>query len=247
MPFFESQGVRLHFQTFGNPTGEPVLLLHGFASDLELNWVGSGWVDALVKSGRLVAALDFRGHGQSDKPHRAIDYDRIVMAADVGSLLQHLDLAVADVIGYSMGAQIALRLLIESQSQVDHAVLGGYDGSPRIQTAAIARRLRSAQPDSDPAIEYFHRFAASKANNDLEALACCIEGHHQTPSAAEMAQVTRPVLVVAGDQDPLAPTASKFATRLAGARFISLPGRDHMRAVVSRDFRLATIEFLAEP
>ena len=87
--------------------GEPIVLVHGFASTAHVNWVYPGWVDTLTKAGRRVVALDNRGHGASSKLYDPAAYHSALMAEDVRALLDHLDLARVDIMGYSMGARIA--------------------------------------------------------------------------------------------------------------------------------------------
>ncbi|HYK64235.1 MAG TPA: alpha/beta fold hydrolase, partial [Patescibacteria group bacterium] len=71
MPYFDSAGVRIHFRDEG--AGEPVILVHGFASTAEHNWGGTGWIEALSPRFRVIAP-DVRGHGLSDKPHQPEAY-----------------------------------------------------------------------------------------------------------------------------------------------------------------------------
>src|ERR1700730_9618072 len=106
---FESDGVRLHFELNGPEAGTPIVLVHGFASDYQLNWVGTRWQETLSKAGFRVVGLDCRGHRSSDKPHDTAAYAVDVMAADVRRLLDHLDIEVADYLGYSMGARIGVQ------------------------------------------------------------------------------------------------------------------------------------------
>src|SRR6202158_37039 len=83
--------------------GEPIVLVHGFASAKEVNWVQPGWFATLKGAGRRVIALDDRRHGGSSKLYDPADYHTTKMAGDVAALLDHLRIERADVIGYSMG------------------------------------------------------------------------------------------------------------------------------------------------
>ena len=65
MPRFLHEGVEIAFLDEGQ--GEPIVLVHGFASNKETNWVTPEWVATLTSVGRRVIALDNRGHGQSTK------------------------------------------------------------------------------------------------------------------------------------------------------------------------------------
>ncbi len=65
MPHFRNDGVDIAYLDEGE--GEPVVLVHGFASTKEVNWLNPGWVSTLTRAGRRAIALDNRGHGASAK------------------------------------------------------------------------------------------------------------------------------------------------------------------------------------
>ncbi len=125
--------------------GEPIVLVHGFASNKEVNWVFPGWVTTLTGAGRRVIALDNRGHGASTKLYDPAAYHSSIMAEDVRALLDHLSLRRADVMGYSMGARITAYLALAHPQRVRSAVLGGLgirlvgEGGP----VALSRPKRS--------------------------------------------------------------------------------------------------------
>jgi len=123
MARFTHDGVEIAFLDEGE--GEPIVLVHGFASNKEVNWVAPGWVTALTRAGRRVVALDNRGHGESAKLYDPADYHSAIMAEDVRALIEHLGLPRADVMGYSMGARIAAFLALAHPDRVRSAVLGG--------------------------------------------------------------------------------------------------------------------------
>jgi pimeloyl-ACP methyl ester carboxylesterase len=245
MPEFDSAGVRLHYVLAGPEDGTPVVLVHGYCSDYELNWVGTRWQETLSSAGRLVLGVDCRGHGASEKPHDPAAYARRTMADDVVRLLDHLDIADADYLGYSMGARIGLEAIVAHPSRMRRAVLGGlgsWDDTDRADV--IARRMRGDESVTDPAAEMFYRFAAARPVNDLEALACCILGPQPPLTAEDLAAVTVPVAVMVGDQDRVATGGSELASRIPGARYVPIAGRDHMNAVPARQFKDAALGFL---
>lgn len=246
MPDFDSAGVRIHYELKGPDDGDPVLLIHGFASSYRLNWVGSRWQETLVGAGRLVIGMDCRAHGASEKPHDSSAYARGEMAEDAHRLLDHLGVARSDLVGYSMGSWIALHLLLRQGGQIGRAVLGGIGrGRGPGFGAAIARRLRGDESEHDPIAVRFFTFASADPGNDLEALAACIEAPQEPVSDEVLATIRNPVLVVAGDVDDLAVGAPEMAARIPGARLVTLPGRNHMNAVPARQFKEAALEFLA--
>src|ERR1700692_873370 len=102
---FDSDGVRLHYEVHGPENGLPLVVVHGFASDYRLNWVGTRWQEALTTAGFRVFGLDCRGHGHSDKPHEQEAYGVKTMAGDVVRFLDHADVRSARYLGYSMGAR----------------------------------------------------------------------------------------------------------------------------------------------
>jgi pimeloyl-ACP methyl ester carboxylesterase len=248
MPEFDSDGVRLRYVLAGPDDGPPIVLVHGYCSDYELNWVGSRWQETLSRDGRLVLGLDCRGHGRSEKPHDPAAYDRRTMAADVVRLLDHLDIADADYLGYSMGSRIGLDAVIAHPDRFGRAILGGLGqwGSGG-RSDVIARRMRGDASVDDPAAEMFYRFAAARPINDLEALACCILGPQRTLTGAELAAISVPVAIMVGERDPIARGAPELAAQIAGARFVVIDGRDHMNAVPARQFKDAALAFLADP
>src|SRR6266446_970237 len=106
--FFDSNGVKIRYTVEGK--GEPVLLIHGFTANIEIQWTIPGITRALAKKYQVIA-FDNRGHGKSGKPHDAEKYG-MEMVEDAVRLLDHLKIKKAHVVGYSMGGMIALKLAV---------------------------------------------------------------------------------------------------------------------------------------
>src|SRR5213082_2258689 len=123
MPRFRHGSVDIAFLDEGR--GEPIVLVHGFASTATVNWVHPGWVATLTRAGRRVIAPDNRGHGASSKLYDPQDYHTERMAEDVRALLDHLDLPRADLMGYSMGARICAFLALRNRGRARSVILGG--------------------------------------------------------------------------------------------------------------------------
>ena len=122
---FHNDGLELAYFDDGDPAGDPILLIHGFASSASVNWIYPGWLRTLGDAGYRVIAIDNRGHGASAKPHDPEAYHPTSMAGDAAALLTHLGIADAHVMGYSMGARISAFLALEHPERVRSLVLGG--------------------------------------------------------------------------------------------------------------------------
>jgi pimeloyl-ACP methyl ester carboxylesterase len=230
--------------------GEPIVLIHGFASNKEVNWVQPGWVATLRSAGRRVIALDNRGHGRSSKLYDPADYHIRRMAEDVRALLDHRKLKRADILGYSMGARIAAFLALEHPERVRAAIFGGL-GMNLIDSTGAPDRIAAAleAPDSEsftePQARTFRTFA-EQTKSDRRALAACIRGSRQTLTRAEAAAIRVPVLIVVGTLDMIAGSAEALAALIPGAKAVLIPRRDHMRTAGDKAFKAAVLEFLAK-
>jgi pimeloyl-ACP methyl ester carboxylesterase len=228
--------------------GEPVVLVHGFASNKEVNWVAPGWVTALTRAGRRAIALDNRGHGQSSKLYSPADYHSAMMAEDVRALLDYLEIERADVMGYSMGARITAYLALDHPARVRSAILGGLgirlvEGVGLPESIADALEAPSLADLTDPTGRLFRAFA-EQTKSDLKALAACMRGSRQTLSREQVATIHAPVLVAVGSKDPIAGSAEALASLIPGARALPIPERDHMTAVGDKAYKTGVLEFL---
>ena len=246
MASFEHGGVEIAYLDEGE--GDPIVLVHGFASTKEVNWVHPGWVSTLTREGRRVIALDNRGHGGSGKLYDPAAYHSAIMADDVRALLDHLEIERADVMGYSMGARITAFLAVKHPARVRSAVLGGLgirlvEGVGLPESIANALEAASIDDVGDPIGRTFRIFA-EQTKSDLRALAACIRGSRQTLSRTEVASLRMPVLVAVGTSDQVAGSAQELAALIPGARALDIPGRDHMLAVGDKVYKAAVIDFL---
>ena len=244
---FNSGGVGIAYETAGE--GQPILLIHGFASTGRVNWWDTGWVRTLVDAGRQVITFDHRGHGASEKLYDSALYPAAEMAEDARRLLDHLGIGQADVMGYSMGARVAAFLTIAHPERVRRAVFAGL--ASRMITGvggaeAIARALEapSREDVSDPGAKSFRIFA-EQTKSDLRALAACIRSSREKITVEELARISVPVLVVAGEKDDVAGEVEPLVKAIPGARGVTLPNRNHMNAVGDRGYKDAVLAFLA--
>jgi pimeloyl-ACP methyl ester carboxylesterase len=246
MPSFRHGEVEIAFLDEG--TGEPIVLVHGFASNRQVNWVNPGWVRTLTDAGRRAIALDNRGHGASSKLYDPTAYHSAMMTQDVRALLDHLNIERADVMGYSMGARIAAFLAVDHPQRVRSVVLGGLGirlvkGVGLSETIADALEARSLADVRDPTGRSFRSFA-EQTKSDLKALAACMRGSRQTLSREQVAGIRVPVLVAVGTEDKVAGSAQELAALIPGARALDIPDRDHMLAVGDKVFKAGVLDFL---
>lgn len=247
MSNFVRDGLKLAFFDEGDPSGVPVLLIHGFASTAIANWVNPGWLKTLGEAGYRVIAIDNRGHGLSDKLYDADVYHPWIMAEDAVALLDHLGIPEAHVMGYSMGARVATFMAIAHPDRVRSLVLGGLgigmvegvgDWDP-IADALVAPSL----DDVTHARGRMFRAFAEQTKSDRQALAACIQGSRDLAAREDVARIEAPALIAVGTRDDIAGSGHELAALMPNAEAIDIPNRDHMLAVGDKIFKAAVLEF----
>ncbi len=246
MPSFKNGDVEIAYLDEGE--GDPIVLVHGFASNKEVNWAMPGWTTTLRRDGRRVIALDNRGHGQSSKLYDPAAYHTDMMAGDVAALIAHLGLPRADVMGYSLGARICAVLGARHPGVVRSLILGGA-GIRLVDSAGlrdeIADSLEAPSLDAvtDPMGKRFRAFA-EQTRSDLRALAACLRGSRQAVRIDDIKSIRCPALVVVGTKDDIAGSPHELAALMPNGRGLDIPDRDHMVAVGDKVFKAAAVEFL---
>jgi len=247
MPSFHNGAVEIAYLDEGE--GEPILLVHGFASTKNVNWVYPTWVSELKRNGRRVIALDNRGHGDSSKLYDPEQYHIATMAGDVAALMDHLGIEQADIMGYSLGARMTA-LLAQSQPQrLRSAIFGGLgigliEGGGPGETVAKALEAPSLEDVTDPVGRTFRAFA-DQTRSDRRALAACLRGSRRLMTSDEAAEIEVPVLIAVGTKDEIAGSAAALGKIISGAKVLDIPNRDHMRAVGDKVYKSGVLDFLS--
>jgi pimeloyl-ACP methyl ester carboxylesterase len=247
MPSFHNGSVEIAYLDEGE--GDPIILIHGFASTKNVNWAYPTWVSTLTKAGRRVIALDNRGHGDSAKPYNPEDYHIGTMAGDVRALMDHLQIARADVMGYSLGGRIAAYLGHRDPQRLRTVIIGGLgmgliEGGGPSENVAAALEAVSLESVTDPMGRMFRAFA-DQTQSDRRALAACMRGSRRLMTREEAASISVPVLIAVGTDDEIAGSAHRLAEIIPRSKVLDIPNRDHMRAVGDRIYKEGVLNFLA--
>lgn len=261
-PSFDSAGVPIHYLVTGKEDGEPVVLVHGFAGNIEVQW---GAVIPGLRNDFKVIALDCRGHGGSGKPHDPEQYG-LEMMHDVARLLDHLKIDKAHIVGYSMGAGIALGFAIHHPERTRSATLGGGAGvDPAREKVVvevaealekgdgfgpllIALTPKDRPPPTPAAIKLINRGVL--AMNDVQALAAVARGilanSAAIPTEQQIAGIRVPLLAIIGADDPLRSGVDRLQRLLPAAKVLVIDNADHMTAFGRPEFVDGLREFLRE-
>ncbi|MDR3574351.1 MAG: alpha/beta hydrolase [Anaerolineaceae bacterium] len=241
--FTGSYGVQLAYREIGQ--GRPLLLFHGFMGTAQQAWVNNGYAAKMAALGHRVILPDLRGHGDSAKPHEAAAYPADVLADDGFALLEQLGIAEYDLGGYSLGARVALRMLVR-RAAAGKAILAGQ-GLDTL-SRATERTVRNQH-----ILSHFGMFESGspewtwenwvrKSGSDPLALLYVLGTFVDTPVEA-LAQIKAAVLVITGTEDYEHAFADKLAALLANGRYEAVSG-NHMSAFTNPKFMAMIIDFL---
>ncbi|GAA4225567.1 alpha/beta hydrolase [Actinomadura meridiana] len=217
------------FTSAGPVDAPPVLLVHGFCSDGQTDWVDTGVAEALTAAGRTVVVPDLPGHGQSPAPASAAETTAPVIAAALVAALDRAGISTFDAAGYSLGARIAWELPVAAPGRVERTVLGGLaPGEPF--TAVDIDALHAAVRDgSDPADPFTGMVAGMIRSQGERAagLALCVEGLRAVPFAGGAWNAKVPPVFILGENDEMTRGIGGLAEEIDGAELVTVPGAHH--------------------
>jgi pimeloyl-ACP methyl ester carboxylesterase len=243
--FFDSfDGVRLAWRELGE--GRPVVLIHGYFSNAEVNWLKYGHAAKVAAAGFRVVMPDLRGHGDSARPHDAAAYPPDVLMRDGLALVDHLGLTDYDLGGYSLGARTTVRMIVSGATPRRVAIAGmGLRGLVDTQGRGgyfrhVLTNLGSFERGSS---EWLTEAFLKTTDGDPIALLRILDTFVDTPEA-EVRAIAQPTLVASGVDDEDNGPAAELAAALPHGTLVELPG-NHMSAVTRPELGAAIAEFLA--
>jgi pimeloyl-ACP methyl ester carboxylesterase len=242
--FTAPDGQRLAWHELGE--GRPVLLLHGLFSNADINWLRYGHAAAIASAGLRAIMLDHRAHGHSAKPHDAAAYPKDVLTTDALALVADLGLADYDLVGYSLGARTAVRMIARGARPRRLALAGmGLEGL--LGTTGRADHFRDIllnlgrHERGSP--KWMAEAFLKTTKGDPQALLPLLDTWEHV-TEADLALVTMPTLVVAGAEDLDNGSAPTLAERLPNGRYVEVPG-GHMSSVTKPELGQAIATFLS--
>ena len=236
-----SKGIRLPYVEQGDPSGVPVLLLHGVSD----SWRSFEPVLPYLPRTVHAFALTQRGHGDADRP--ANGYRTRDFAADIAAFARTVDCGPAKVVGHSMGSTHALRFAIDFPEMTRGLVLAGafpaYRRNPAIMELWDSVLSQMTDPVDAGFVREFQEstlaqpvppaFVDMVVEESLKLPArvwhAAFEGFLEDDFTGELDRVKAPTLILWGDRDALLMRADQESLRgaIAGSRLVVYEGAGH--------------------
>ncbi len=238
--FFRSfDGTKIYYEETGQ--GKPIVLLHGFVVNATM-WKLSTR-QQLAEAGYRVIVPDLRGNGYSDKPQNEKMYANDAEIKDVQALMRHLKIGQYDLMGYSRGAILAVRLTAIDPA-VQKTILGGMgegftnkNWDKRRAMYEVFAGKANKYPQLKGTLAY-----AKSVNADTLAMQY-LQKHQPSTPPTELTKLKKPVLVISGDTDFDNGSAEKLSAMIPKSRCVRVPG-NHNSTVASAAFAREVIAFL---
>jgi aminoacrylate hydrolase len=244
MATLNTQGISLHYELFGDRRKPPVVLLHGLGGS------GKSWgsqVERFAKD-HFVVLPDQRGTGHTSRAEDG--YTIAQLALDTVSLLDHLDLGPAHVIGTSTGGAIAQAMALDHAARVRSVTMASSFARPDdyIRREFALRRKLMAESDMVTVYSCYALFLFSPryARENPERVAAWVDRVAALPADREVSlkridmimahdarsrlgEIQQPTLVVCGDRDFCTPleNSEEIARGIRGSDLVVIPGGGH--------------------
>jgi pimeloyl-ACP methyl ester carboxylesterase/tetratricopeptide (TPR) repeat protein len=234
-------GVRLRYAYKGDPSGTPVIMLHGFTD----SWFSFSRVLPLLDNKYRVYVLDQRGHGDSSRPVGGYAMEQF--AADVIAFMDAMNLKQATIVGHSMGSFVAQHVASEAPERVTKLVLVASGTTLRNDTVRELQREIATLKDTAPVPETFARdFQASTIYSPVPAefVQAVIKESVKVPvhvwrevvaellrpeAEVQLKKIKTPTLIVWGDKESLFPRSEQdlLVSELRNSVFKVYPNTGH--------------------
>jgi len=225
---FDSNGVRIRYEVSGK--GVPVILIHGFGESLE-KWRKTGVTKAL-EPGFKVIAMDARGHGGSAKPHGHASYGT-ELASDIVRLMEHLRIDKAHVVGYSMGALIALDFALLHQQRAISVILVGAGWNPPEALERFRQQAEALENGKVPLRE----------GDDARALASLLRGIRGL-NEEDFRGLNIPIVAIIGSNDHFRGNVDRLAGVLSTVQIMEIPRANHASILADAQFARSLVSLL---
>ncbi|MGE8427056.1 MAG: alpha/beta fold hydrolase [Sphingobacterium sp.] len=191
---------KVYYEVYG--TGKPIVLLHGAFMTISTNW--SQLIPELSKN-RKVIAIELQGHGHS--PYSDRKFDHAILAADVAKVMDYLKIEHAAVLGYSFGGAVAYQFAIQYPKRLDELVIISATYKSKGWMPEINKAFQNMKPalfENSPMQQAYEAVAPDKTKwtKFLEQMISLAQQPFDLGDA-NIAKISSPVLLIAGDNDGL--------------------------------------------
>ncbi|MVZ96649.1 alpha/beta fold hydrolase [Sphingorhabdus sp. IMCC26285] len=238
--FSSIDGVEISWREIG--AGRPLLLIHGYFSDADTNWIKYGHAEKLADAGYRVLMPDLRAHGLSGKPHDAALYPKDILADDQFALLAHLDVMDYDLGGYSLGGRTVARMLVRGAKPGRAIISGmGLDGLTRTSNRGshFKHILDNLGQHERGSAAFMAEAFLKTTKGDPVALRHILDTFVDTEEA-QLREFDLPIAIICGVDDQDNGSAVELANAFPHGRLFEIPG-NHMSAVVKPELGRAMV------
>lgn len=218
----------------------PVILLHGWGGSPTGTFNETGWIDSLEQAGRKTIAISLPGHGP-DQSADPLAYGNLL-----ASIAPQLPSVPVDVIGYSLGAKLALGLACTNGRRVRRVVLGGVGDNlfaPEPDSDALAADLLGLEQSNSPAIAALKHYALAN-NNEPAPLAAVLQRPPNPVFSKQHMPDGSNVLLVNSQNDFIAMPDRGLQAAMPQLTCIHIEGCSHLDLPSDDRFAEAALQFL---
>jgi len=198
--YASANGIKVYYEIYGE--GKPLILLHGAFYTIQLNW--AELIPELSKT-RKVIAIEFQGHGHTPYSDRKLDI--VTLAKDVEGVMDYLKIDSADVAGFSMGGSVAYQFAVLSPKRLRNLVIISSTYKTAGWLPIVNTAFNDFKPElfDDSPLKTAYDAVAPDKTKWPKFLKVMFDFAKQPFNCgdANIAKITAPVLIIAGDNDGL--------------------------------------------